>query len=692
MRSINKLLLCLALIVGLAGIAAPAEAATKRSVSATYSSTTPSVGAKITVSGKVSKTPKGYPVVVQRKSGSKWVTAKSTKTTSSKGAYKATVTMSTTANTYTYRVYAAKKGTRLAAASPGKSIDVRTKSTISLLKSSSSVGSGDNLTLSGVVSPALKAVSTVITIEQLTGSTWASIGTAPVVYGDFSKTFSPVSTKSYRARFLGAPGLAAGTSPTVAVTFNPAPVAPVITTSDTLAAGFVGVTYPTTSLATQGNQPGNWSYTGSLPSGMSLNSSGTLSGKPTASGDFAINVTFTHANTLTASKAFSIRIDPSVVPPNPHGSVGAGWQHTCAVSAAHELTCWGYNVKGQIGDDVGDGRSPDLKNLKPKAIGSATNWDTVDGGDYNTCGTRTDYSLWCWGDVANGVLGLGPNSGERHYPSQVAPSQHWTTVAVGARNACAISTSKALWCWGNSTFGQTGTGNNENVPTRVGAFSDWTSVDIGASHVCGVNGGKLYCWGYNRLGQLGLGASDTAERSVPTQVGSATDWVSVSTGSSHTCGIRAGGGLYCWGSNGSGQLGDGNTIAGEGGGSHGSVPTLVGSGFSSVSSGSGSTCAVKTVSDELFCWGGNSGGELGVGNNLPSTNLPVAVSTSWASVSVGTGGHVCGVKNDNVTYCWGNNGFGQLGMNEGNQNNPASFAPRPVSSDVLGPTSYEVGP
>lgn len=146
------------------------------------------------------------------------------------------------------------------------------------------------------------------------------------------------------------------------------------------------------------------------------------------------------------------------------------------------------------------------------------------------------------------------------------------------------------------------------VPTRVGAGVDWVRVSAGGFHTCGVRSDRsLWCWGHGDYGELGLG--DRTDRLVPTRVGSEVDWARVSANiSGHTCGVRTDRSLWCWGNNRLGQLGLGDRTRRL-------VPTLVGAGvqWASVSGGAGHTCGVRTDLS-LWCWGWNSSGQLGLGD------------------------------------------------------------------------------
>jgi hypothetical protein len=132
-----------------------------------------------------------------------------------------------------------------------------------------------------------------------------------------------------------------------------------------------------------------------------------------------------------------------------------------------------------------------------------------------------------------------------------------------------VKTDGTLWCWGNNEYGQLGDGTNvgKNVPVQVSG-TNWVSVSAGGEHTCGIKtDGTLWCWGRNNYGQLGDGTN--VGKNAPVQV-SGTNWVSVSAGKDHTCGVKTDGTIWCWGRNNYGQLGDGSLLfLGR------NVPTLV---------------------------------------------------------------------------------------------------------------------
>jgi len=163
----------------------------------------------------------------------------------------------------------------------------------------------------------------------------------------------------------------------------------------------------------------------------------------------------------------------------------------------------------------------------PSQVGVATNWLWVAAHTgRNSCGIQTDHSLWCWGDNSRGAVGDGQSGAAVLEPEQIGIGHLWSEVNLGDNHGCA-STRKpegqVLYCWGANDYGQLGTGDKDQrlVPTAV-TFPGQPEMKVGGTrpgefHTCALTSKKaIYCWGWNQDGQLGQG--DQVDRLVPTKV------------------------------------------------------------------------------------------------------------------------------------------------------------------------------
>lgn len=408
-------------------------------------------------------------------------------------------------------------------------------------------------------------------------------------------------------------------------------------------------------------------------------------------------------------------------------SLGLGGDHSCAIRTDSSLYCWGRNDYGQLGD----GGTTDQSS--PEHIGTAT-WTAVSGGYLYTCGIQTGSALYCWGENDMGQLGLGVVA-EQHtpvrvgtatwsatvgrggstrmtscaikaadstlwcwgdlgpqvlQPTQVGTDGTWTGLATGFfGGACGVKTDGTLWCWGTNLSGQLGLGDTASraAPTQVTSPSTtgWSAVAAGARHACALRGDTLWCWGYNAEGELGNNTTTNQLTAVQVTVPAATGWASVSAGFADTCATRTDGSLYCWGSNGNGQLGVGNTTDQH---QPAQVTTPSGTGWSAVSVGYQHGCATRT-DGTLYCWGDGSNGRLGQGSTGGTNSTPLQVispsSTGWATPGLG-GDTSCALRADRSLYCWGKNSEGQVGNNNAptDQNTPVQVGTATTWTTITG--------
>lgn len=195
-----------------------------------------------------------------------------------------------------------------------------------------------------------------------------------------------------------------------------------------------------------------------------------------------------------------------------------------------------------------------------------------------------------------------------------------------------------------------------SVHARTDGMAPVTLVASGA-HSCMLTAdGTAYCWGYNGLGALGTGDS-LADNPVPVAVSGGLHFqtLSLSKQGGVSCGLVVDGRAYCWGVNKFGQLGDGTTEGRL-------LPSAVAGAlsFRSIAVGTAHACAVSTAGD-AYCWGFTSNGAFG--NAMLGTQVEprrAAVGLQFKLVVAG-GDFTCGLTIDGAAYCWGLGGTGQLG-------------------------------
>ncbi len=356
-------------------------------------------------------------------------------------------------------------------------------------------------------------------------------------------------------------------------------------------------------------------------------------------------------------------------------SVATGAAHTCAATEDGKVRCWGRNSSGQLGDGTM------IDRLQPVETWEHGNVIEVHAGADFTCALHQHFdvpggAVNCWGSDARGQLADGGRlNSSWPVPSGVPFSPlgwdyGYSAVSTGREYACA-GDEHGIWCWGSNTAGQLGdaTTMDRGRPVAVVGYTRWVPMVTGTSHTCAgptdYYHGGIECWGSNASGQLGDGTG--VDHSTPSAVPGITNAIAFAAGGDHTCAVINNGTAQCWGSDGAGELGDGTTTDRP-------TPTPVTgvAGVTAITAGPRDTCVVL-VDATAMCWGDNSFGQLGSGSIGGSGPAHVAGLTGVTSISIGDD-HTCAVASRKL-YCWGRNDAGQLG--DGTTTD--SPLPRPVN-------------
>lgn len=268
------------------------------------------------------------------------------------------------------------------------------------------------------------------------------------------------------------------------------------------------------------------------------------------------------------------------------------------------------------------------------------------GGD-RTCARRANGTVLCWGENVSGGVGDGTTT-DRAVPTGISGLTDVHQLELGKAHGCARLSTGGVWCWGANEYRQSSDGASTAVlsPTPMNALPRALGVAAGTGHSCARIGdaGGVWCWGRNDQGQLGDGRT-MAQTAPAVVIGtSALDLVEIAAGGDHTCALGRNGRVHCWGAN----------TAGE----RGVVTELVDA--VGIAAGARHTCALR-ASGSVVCWGSNQYGQLG-DTTAVNRNLPTAVAELTDAVEVVAGDeHTCARRANGAVVCWGRGIRGQLG-------------------------------
>ena len=352
--------------------------------------------------------------------------------------------------------------------------------------------------------------------------------------------------------------------------------------------------------------------------------------------------------------------------------IAAGGGHTCARTSEGSVECWGANKAAQLGNRTR------LVSATPTPLSGLTRPAlSLAAGDRHTCALTTTGEVSCWGANDAGQLGDGSLLDRGRAVGVQGLRADLIRIAAGENHSCALSVEGAVRCWGKNASGQLGDGTF--VPRRratpMRGRVNAAEISAGGRHTCAVTtAGEVECWGANDWGQLGTGAPTA--RSKPRRVPGLTDRaVDVTNGDNHSCALMSAGAVECWGANDLGQLGNGTRSLRSG-------PIRV-KGLTDaatrVTAGDNHTCALMRQG-RIHCWGVNDSGQLGAGT-LRTLRRAVTVRGLSDAVGVSAGGdHNCALTGAGSLTCWGWNYWGQLGS----ATPPASGSPTPVPASGFG--------
>lgn len=339
----------------------------------------------------------------------------------------------------------------------------------------------------------------------------------------------------------------------------------------------------------------------------------------------------------------------------PYSFMALGQQHSCARLPNSNGRCWGDNTNGQLGN------GSTTASLPPVPIGGGIPWTQLSAKSSHTCGVDAGSNGYCWGANTNGQLGDGTTT-QRLNPMALPGGSVWQKIVTGISHSCGLRTSGTIMCWGSNTYGQLGDNTTTQRLTPTSIMNGGPFIDIAAGNfaTCAVTSSQnVVCWGRGDNGELGNGTISPTNNPMPAQVSiSVSNYVKVTMGLNFTCALRSAGGMVdCWGNGTNGQLGDGNSTSSVAG-----VVTPAVSAIDKIEAGDGHVCAFKGATNQIYCWGLNTYGQLGIGS-VTTQAAPVSVGSGYIDTFVGRY-NSCGLTEFGGTRCWGFNSAGQLGTGD----------------------------
>ncbi len=332
-------------------------------------------------------------------------------------------------------------------------------------------------------------------------------------------------------------------------------------------------------------------------------------------------------------------------------SLHFGGGHTTAQKADGTLWGWGYGLAGQL-------YTNNETEPTPVQLGTASDWSYFKNGTANTFAIKNNGTLWGCGSNQLGSLGVNSSTQQFNTFQQITTATNWVKVAPSYFFTIALKSDGTIWAWGqNDTYqlGNSPATDQQLSPIQVGTATDWIDIATGTNRTAFAikADGTIWGWGSNPSSIIVVGSS-IASVSTPTQVGTDTDWVKMSVGGQHILAQKQDGTLWSWG--GGPALGVGGTPNVT------NIPQQISTDvWKYFCAGSNTSFGIKS-NGTLWAWGVNTNGQLGEGTSINrSSPTQIGTDTNWDTVHARNFATSMATKTDGTVWYWGRNYNGEFG-------------------------------
>ncbi|KAI5616864.1 putative E3 ubiquitin-protein ligase HERC4 [Silurus asotus] len=278
--------------------------------------------------------------------------------------------------------------------------------------------------------------------------------------------------------------------------------------------------------------------------------------------------------------------------------------------------------------------------------------------------------FFCWGDLSRAQLAFPGIGGNIFTPTSVDFSEPLVQICCGEQHTLFLTARGQVLSCGRNSKGQLGRSKvrDTKLPVKIEGLGDVAAVACGQDHSLALgNSGQVFSWGAGGEGQLGHSipvAKCPKPVPVPLQLPFQIPVVQVSCGNFHSLALSKGGEVFSWGQNKYGQLGLGKSVDLQP--NPALVRFLVGVPVIQISAGGSHTMALA-LPGQVFCCGANSVGQLGLNRTDENGRFTVCAVPALkylkvSSISCGAA-HTAILTKEGEVYTFGEGAHGQLGHN-----------------------------